>query len=140
MCPLDLLRRQLSDERVDCVGVRKMRERPTKTLLKLAQIGLCGILLLLAGACVSWFSVSTEKSDEIRKLFAAELPVGSTSDEIEAFFVKHGITYSKNPFNPWYHGIIRHVTREDHSIAIKVHLDDAGNLKLVEIRDSVRAI
>ncbi len=111
-----------------------------KVLLRLAPLGLCGVLLLFGSACVSWFSVSTERSDEIKKLCAAELPVGSTSDDIEAFFVKHGITYSKNPYNPWYHGIIRHVTREDHSIVIKVHLDDAGNLKFVDVRDSVRAI
>ncbi len=111
-----------------------------KTFLNLVPLGLCGIFLLLGGACASWFSVSTEKSDEFRKLVAAELPIGSTSKDVEAFFVKHDITYSKNPFTPKYHGIIRHVTREDHAIVITMHLDDAGNLKSVQIRDAVDSL
>ncbi len=52
-----------------------------KALLRLALFGLFGVLLLFGGcACVSWFSVSTEESDEIKKLFAAELVSINSAD------------------------------------------------------------
>lgn len=69
---------------------------------------------------------NTEKSDEIEALIGSELYVGATAKVIEAFFERHGITYSYNEFGNRYQAIVRDVIPDlavVQSVVIRVDLD-----------------
>lgn len=85
-------------------------------------------------------SMNKEKVEEVRRLITAELQVGVEAQAIEAFFDRHGITYSYDRFNQSYNGIIRDVSSVlDQAVVIRVYVDEEKRFQRAEVRDSFTA-
>ena len=83
--------------------------------------------------------INETKALEVRELITSELRVGSTSEEIEAFFRKHEISFSYNKFDKWYTGIIRDVSGNQQvaqDVVIKISVDEQKAFKSFEVYDS----
>lgn len=81
--------------------------------------------------------MNKEKAEEVRRLIDAELHFGTDSQEIEAFFERHGITYSYDRFQHRYQAIIRDVSPAlDQAVVIYIYIDEAGCFKHFEVHNS----
>lgn len=106
------------------------------------------IAILLSYGCdngetVVLSDINETKALEVRELIASELRVGSTSEEIEAFFNKHEIDFSYDRFSERYQGIIRNVSDNkevDQAVTIYIYVDKQKQFKSSEVNDSFTAI
>lgn len=96
-------------------------------------------LAISAGACSEGARTSVKV---VEAMINSELPVGSSSQQIEQFFQKHGLPFSYDRFSKRYNSIIRNVSPQpntDHAIVIYLYVDDEGKFTRAEIRDSFTA-
>lgn len=92
------------------------------------NILLCVLLFLsciLTIACNEEDKMTSE--EEIRNLIRKELPVGSSSNEIELFFKEHKIVFGYDKYANKYHGLIKVGSVSPWSnkkISIHIYVDD----------------
>ncbi len=69
--------------------------------------------------------------EEMQTAITRELPVGSSSQKIEAFFHKHKLVYGYDHFTNRYDSIVRY-DRFD-GITITISLDNKGNMQSSDV-------
>ena len=83
--------------------------------------------------------MNRDKVREIQRLIEANLKVGASSEEIEAFLDKFGISGSYDRYNNRYNSIIRDVAHDpklDQSVVIHLFVGDNKRFRRAEVFDS----
>ena len=94
---------------------------------------------------VAWMktgSINVQKAEEIKKLIASELHIGAEESIIEAFFERHGISYSYDRFNVRYQATVRNVSSDpcvDQSVSIYIYVDEDKNFLSSEVINTFTA-
>ncbi len=88
-------------------------------------------------------NINKTKAEEVRGLIANELNVGSSTHEIEEFFIRHKIDYSYDRFAHRYQGIIRDVDDSrviDQAVIVHIYVDEENSFSSSEVSDSFTAL
>ena len=102
-----------------------------------------GAVLLAGLVFVAFYTKDQITVEEMRTIIDSELAVGASSQDIEAFFERSGISYSYDTYNERYQSIIRDVSPYsfvDKAISIRIHTDSNKNFARAVVYSSYRSL
>ena len=85
--------------------------------------------IILAMSYMAFIDGDEPSIADVKSSLYSSIAIGTTSSDIEQFFVQNHVNYSFDPYQRKFHGIIRNVSHKpfvDKAIEIDVKVDDNG--------------